>query len=405
MYVGALLIDLSKAFDSVPHQKLLNELSTVGCDSNALQWFTSYLSNREQRVTQKGIITPWMPVTQGVPQGSGLSPLLFNIFVRNLPSSCDSSVIQFADDVTASEADKDVNAVLHRLATTYDSIKTFCNDRDLTLNANKTQLIVFKTPAKKISGDLEIMVDGNSIKPVSSVKLLGFNLDQHLTWGDHISKIVKKCNGLIGALAKATPFLSHKLLRMAYIALVRSHLEYCSAVLLSASASQLEKLNVIQRKSARTILQLPRDAHAAPLMEMLSLESLNDRRNKHVVSVIQKTLSGQCHPAIADFFELQSDESVSTSIRSRLKFGNKRFRVTGANIYNNLQQSSEIHQVHRSAINLVTQPTGLDLQSCSRDSEIGPALQFPAVTGPCLSVSICIERGHKLDSCHRHRCL
>jgi len=288
-----------------------------------------------------------MPVTQGVPQGSGLSPLLFNIFARSLPSSCDSPVIQFADDVTASEADKDVDAVFHRLATSYDSIKTFCNDRGLTLNANKTQLIVFKTPAKKISGDIEIILDGISIKPASSVKLLGYNLDQHLTWGEHINKIVKKCNGLIGALAKATPFLSHKLLRMAYIALIRSHLEYCSAVLLSASATQLEKLNVIQRKAARTILQLPRDAHAAPLLESLSLESLDERRNKHVLSVIQKILSGHCHPAIADFFELQSDESVSTSIRSRLKFGNKRFRIIGANIYNNLQQSSEIQNVHR----------------------------------------------------------
>src|SRR5437867_8778876 len=314
MYVRALLIDLSKAFDSVPHQKLLEELSSVGCDSIVLRWFASYLSHREQRVTQRGVVTPWMSVTQGVPQGSGLSPLLFNIYVRNLPTSCPSSVIHFADDVTASEAHKDVKVVVHGLAAAYDGIKLFCNDRGLTLNASKTQLIIFKTPSKKLPDDVELLLEGHSIKPLSDVKLLGFILDQHFTWGEHIDKIVKRCNGLVGAMAKATPFLTHKLLRMAYIALVRSDLEYGSTLLLSASRTQLEKLDVIQRKAARTILQVLRDAHAAPLLDTLSLDSLSDRRIKHALAIIQNILSGNCHPALADFFELLPDETVSTTM-------------------------------------------------------------------------------------------
>ncbi len=334
MYVGALLIDLSKAFDSVPHQRLLNELASVGCDSKAIQWFTSYLTDRAQRVTQSGVTTPWMPATQGVPQGSCLSPLLFNVYARNLPSSCSSLVIQFADDVTASEADKDINQVMHRLTATYGNIKTFCEGQGLTLNASKTQLIVFKTPSKKLPEDVGLLFEGHTIKPSASVKLLGFNLDQHFTWGDHVDKTVKKCNGLIGALAKATPFLTHKLLRIAYIALVRSHLEYCSSLLLSASATQLGKLDTIQRKAARTILQVPRDTHAAPLLEILSLESLHDRRDKHAVSIIRNILCGNCHPALDDFLEILPDETLSTSIRSRIKLGSKRFRVVGAETYN-----------------------------------------------------------------------
>src|SRR5437867_4841336 len=163
---------------------------------------------------------------------------------------------------------------MQKLTVTYDSIKTFYNNKGLTLNASKTQLIVFKTPSKKLPCELELLLEGHSIKPQAAVKLLGFNLDQHFTWGEHIEKVVMKCNGLLGALSKATPFLTHKVLRKAYVALVRSHLEYCSSLLFSASATQLEKLDLIQRKAARTIFQVQRDqrdAHAAPLLEMLSL--------------------------------------------------------------------------------------------------------------------------------------
>ena len=98
-YVGALLIDLSKAFDSVEHSLLIDELRKIGCSSRSLKWFTSYLSDRQQRVKSGSVITPWKQVSKGVPQGSALSPLLFNIFVRELPKASGTDCFQFADDI------------------------------------------------------------------------------------------------------------------------------------------------------------------------------------------------------------------------------------------------------------------------------------------------------------------
>ena len=104
-YAGALLIDLSKAFDTVPHELLLTELHDIGCSTEVLNWFCNYLSDRSQRVITYEEVTDWIMVSRGFPQGSGLSPLLFNIYVRKLPRQCTSSVFQFADDITLATED------------------------------------------------------------------------------------------------------------------------------------------------------------------------------------------------------------------------------------------------------------------------------------------------------------
>ena len=96
-YVGALPIDLSKAFDTVPHLLLLSGLMNIGCNSDVIAWFRNYLTDRFQRVITHDEITQWLPVSRGFPQGSGLSPLLFNIYVRKLPQKCISDTFQFAE--------------------------------------------------------------------------------------------------------------------------------------------------------------------------------------------------------------------------------------------------------------------------------------------------------------------
>ena len=99
--VGALLVDLFKAFDTVPHQLLLKKLLNAGCAQSAINCFHSYLSDREQRVFQSSGVTDWKPVTRGVPQGSSLSlALLFNIFTRDLQLTCQASIHQVENDIT-----------------------------------------------------------------------------------------------------------------------------------------------------------------------------------------------------------------------------------------------------------------------------------------------------------------
>ena len=106
----------------------------------------------------------------------------------------------------------------------------------------------------------------------------------------HIEKMTKKCSGLLGVMAKASHLLDQKLLLMMYTAVVRSQLEYASGLLITASKTQLEKLNRIQKSAARIILGAPRLAHSAPLIEQLGLQSLEERRMDHVFNIVRSII-------------------------------------------------------------------------------------------------------------------
>ena len=332
--VGALLVDLSKAFDTVPHQKLINELSRAGCGLQALNWFTNYLTSREQRVAQRPDYAPWKRVTRGVPQGSCLSPLLFNVFVRDIPEKSNVDTTQFADDITHSEADHLPSSLVDKLTEAYNRTKEFCNSHELIINAAKTQFIVFKSAAKPLPPSYAINLDGFIIEPTQTVQLLGVTLDRHLTFGPFVDDTSKKCHGLLGALSRAAPFLPTELLRLAYIALVRSRLEYCSTLLVPIARTHLDKLDVIQRIAARIACHLPRRAHAAPILKQLRLESLESRREARVLKVIDSILRQDCHPAIASMFQRDTDGRLINDATARIKVGHKRFSMFGKEVYN-----------------------------------------------------------------------
>jgi hypothetical protein len=332
--VGALLIDLSKAFDTVPHDILLLELADVGCSTGTLDWFHSYLSGRQQRVVQQNTTTPWKPVTRGVPQGSGLSPLLFNVYVRKLPANSLTETVQFADDVTHSTAGKSLEVIAHHLTEAFKRTEIFCKDHELKINSAKTQLLIMKSPSKRIPDDFEIVLDGCHIKPEASVKLLGVTLDRHLTFGCHIDGVVKRCQGLLSILYKASPYLPRELLRMTYVALIRSHLEYSSALFSSAAKCHLRKLDVIQKRAARVICGVPRNAHSASLLKMLELDSLESRRDEHMVDLVNSFISGNCHPAFRNFFVQDINGMIEIQYSPKRAVGLKRFCVTGAKCFN-----------------------------------------------------------------------
>jgi hypothetical protein len=178
------------------------------------------------------------------------------------------------------------------------------------------------------------VLDGIPIEPSACVKLLGVTLDRHLTFKEHIDKTVKKCNGVVGMLARAAPYMPRELLRIAYIALARSHLEYASAAFMSASATQLKKLNTVQKVASRVICRVPRDTHSAPLLAALRLESLESRREAHAVQIVRAALDGNTHPSLARMFTRDNEGRAENTNTARIQLGNRRFSTCAKYIYN-----------------------------------------------------------------------
>ena len=145
-------------------------------------------------------------------------------------------------------------------------------------------------------------------------------------------------------------YLPKQLLKLAYTALIRSHLEYCSSLYSSVAKTHLKKLDVIQKKAARIIYQVPADIHAEPILILLDLDTLSNRREEHFLRLIKSFISRKCHPAMKSFVSLQPDNSLVIQ-GSRTSLGRRRPGVVGATLYNHrLGNSSDTEDTQSSVV-------------------------------------------------------
>ena len=187
--VGAVFLDLRKAFDTVNHSVLLSKLSIFKLSANVLKWLQSYLANRFQSVRIKDKISPLRSCNMGVPQGSILGPLLFSTYINDLPTVCDDvETLRYADDTVIFTHGKDADVVAAKRSATLEKVTEWLNLSCLTLNTEKTVARLFSKHRNQ-NVHPNVYVAGQAIKNVDEFKYLAVILDSSLTFKKHIKNM------------------------------------------------------------------------------------------------------------------------------------------------------------------------------------------------------------------------
>ncbi len=347
LITGAVFIDLRKAFDTVDHSLLIVKLKNIGFSAPVINWFTSYLSSRTAVTSINNIASTPKPVTVGVPQGSILGPLLFLIYINDLPqclNHCKS--ILYADDTLLYYSAKTETELQDRINEDLNSLSKWLNTNLLTLNYEKTKFMIFASEKQStLVSNVDITIQNKKVLQESSFNYLGVTLSSDLTWNEHIENITTKINQRLGVLRRIKEYLDLNTRRVLYTSLVLRLFDYGDVIWGDKNnAVLMNSLQVLENKAAKLILDKhPRYSSTETLGE-LKWSTLATRRHNHRCTFIYKCMHG-----LIDFdFDLAKNEDVHyhyTRRRSDLHLprtktnkGKQRLTYQASMDFNNLEQ-------------------------------------------------------------------
>ena len=280
-YVNAVVfLDLKKAFDTVDNPILLSKLYLYGDKGNAYELLSSYLDNRTQRCAVNGVISHTCTLTCGITQGTILGPLLFLLYINDLPNCLSNSQPRmYADDTHLTYADNDICSIEASLNQDLSNINRWLIANKLTLNMTKTEfmLIGLRQKLNSLSAIPALEINGTQL---NRVKSLGVLIDENLTWGNHINAITKKVSSGIGSIKRISHCVPPATLCTIYRGLVQSHFDYCSVVWGNCAKTLSDKLQRLQNRAVRVLTNTCYDADASQLLKELSRDNLETRRQK-----------------------------------------------------------------------------------------------------------------------------
>lgn len=346
------LIDLSKAFDSICHEILLKKLEDIGASPSATRWFRSYISGRSQYVKIGPSKSTSQVITHGVPQGSILSPLLFSIYTNDLPKATNDCLLEsYVDDskVLLSFSTNNKLEAKAKLEEDLIRVTSWCCSNSLLINADKTKFLLFGSSQllNTFTEDFSLNFLDRTLHPVISAKDLGVIMDVHLKFDEHISKSVSSCMSKLCQINRIRHFLDQETLTLIVQSLVLSKLFYCSSVWSGTAAKNIKKLQLIQNFSARIITNTHKYDHITPVLK--ELKWLPVDRNLVYRDTIQthKCLNGLSPLYLSEkFYQRDSIHQHSTRNRNDLSIpmfqtstGQRSFHYRAVKLWNNLDNT------------------------------------------------------------------
>ena len=312
--VDVIYMDFRKAFDSVPHQRLLKKVKAHGISGKVYKWIEEWLTNREQRVVLKGETSSWEKVMSGVPQGSVLGPLLFIIYINDIDSNIVSILSKFADDCK----------LAYKVATVEDTNTVQADIDTLGAWSEKWQLVFHPDKCKTLhfghsNEKKQYYLNNQQIKSVTSEKDLGVYITEDLKQHKHVAEIAKRANRMLGMIKRTITCKSIENIMSYYKSLVRPIIDYASGIWNPYHKKDIIKLEKIQRRATKIITELRNKPYEARLKKC-KLMTLEQRRRRYDQIEMFKVMKGIYKIDKDQLFELNKNPTRGHELKVQKKF-------------------------------------------------------------------------------------
>ena len=301
--IDNIYMDFQKAFDKVPHQRLLSKLAGYGFTGEIRDWVQAFLSNRKHRVCVNGKLSPTADVTSGIPQGSVLGPVLFVLYINDLPEEVQNEVFLFADDTKVYSQITDATDA-ENLQSDLKKLQDWSEKWLLPFHPDKCKVLHLGAKSEE---EFEYTMGETTLEETTCEKDLGVNIDNRLTFSNHINAQVNKANSIMGIIRRSFRHLTAQTFTILFKSLVRPHLEYAAPVWNPHLKKEIKKIERVQRRATKQVPELKNMSYKERLQKLKLPTMLYRRMRGDMIETFKILTNKYDADAVAGLLPLHRD--------------------------------------------------------------------------------------------------